>query len=60
MDERPQTAQQPAKKATAQSLAGQTTNEHKLGMMYEFIHKYIHGLFKAGRFEKETFTFPKA
>lgn len=29
-------------------------------MMYEFVHKYIHGLFKAGRFDKETFTYPKA
>ena len=46
--------------ANKNSLAGQPNNEQKLGMMFEFIHKYIFGLFKAGEFNDKTYTYPKA
>lgn len=29
-------------------------------MMFEFLHKYIFGLFKAGEFENKNFIYPKA
>lgn len=41
-------------------LAGQPNNEQKLGMMFEFLHKYIFSKFKAGEFENKAFTYPKA
>jgi hypothetical protein len=49
-----------APKGGPDTLSGQVNNDQRIGLMYEFLHRYIQDLYKSGKFDKETLTFPKA
>jgi hypothetical protein len=47
-------------KKEVDSLAIQETNEQKLALMYSFLHRFLHELYKAEFFEGKSFTMHRA